>query len=57
MKKAITVFIVSLILSAASVAPVQAEAGALDLIPESIETPGRINGSGTYFEVTNSEYR
>lgn len=56
MKKAITVFIVSLILSATSVAPVQAGAGALDLIPESIETPGRINGSGTYFEVTNSGY-
>ncbi|UCD80466.1 MAG: hypothetical protein JSW26_03280, partial [Desulfobacterales bacterium] len=34
----------------------QTEAEIIDQLPDSVETPGRIDGSGTYFEITNSKY-
>lgn len=55
MKKAISVF-TFLLLSAIFSAPVQAEPETADQLPESLETPGRVAGSGTYFEISNSKY-
>jgi parallel beta-helix repeat protein len=34
----------------------QAETEIVDQLPESVETSGRVDGSGTYFEITNSAY-
>jgi len=66
MKKAITVSALLLLLSAIFAASLQAETEAIDqlqteteminLPPEPVETLGRINGSGTYFEISQSRY-
>jgi parallel beta-helix repeat protein len=56
MKKAVTIFTLFLLLSAIFIAPVQAESEIVDPLSESLETPGRVVDSGTYFEITNSKY-
>jgi len=66
MKKAITVSTLLLLLSAIFAASLPAEIETIDqyqteaemitLPPEPLETLGRINGSGTYFEITQSRY-
>ncbi len=56
MKKAVTVFTLFLLLSAIFAARVQAESETADRLPESLESPGRVDGSGTYFEIHNSNY-
>ncbi|CAB1057948.1 hypothetical protein D1BOALGB6SA_2704 [Olavius sp. associated proteobacterium Delta 1] len=56
MKKTASIFTLFLLLSAIFIAPVQAESEIVEPIPESLEMPGRVAGSGTYFAITNSEY-
>jgi parallel beta-helix repeat protein len=66
MKKAVTVSTLLLLMSAIFIASLQAEIETVDqlqtetemisLPPEPVETLGRINGSGTYFEITQSQY-
>jgi parallel beta-helix repeat protein len=56
MNKAVSVFTLFLLLSAILSAPVQAESETADRLPESLEAPGRVDGSGTYFQINNSKY-
>lgn len=56
MKKTVSFFTLFLLLSAIFSAPVQAESETADRLPESLEAPGKVDGSGTYFEIHNSKY-